>query len=91
MEAINVDAPGARAIFWKWLKRGDSIGVFQNMALDSASCGHRIFLPITPDEAASYKVGQTRAPDGSYGMGWRYLLQSIECSMAGFTFEAEAA
>ena len=47
-------------------------GAYQNMALDSASCGHLQFLAVGPDNTC--KVAPPRYPDTHLGTGWKYLL-----------------
>ncbi len=69
-----------------WLDREDSIGVFVNHDLGSHNCGHTIYLPIAPNERSQCVVGRTRAPDNSYDLGWRYILESIEDSLENFEF-----
>ena len=82
---IEVDAPGAKAIFEKWLARGDAIGVFTNHAFDSVDFGRKIFLAVNKNTV----IG-VRAPDhSSYGTGWKYLLDSIETDIECFSFNNE--
>lgn len=49
----------------------DRVAVYQNQALDSANAGHLVFIIIGPDR--TLKEAPKNAPDGPYGMGWRYL------------------
>lgn len=88
MDRIICEVPSAEPLFRAWLARGDAIGVFQNVAMDSANCGHLCFMPITPGERIKVTVGQTRAPDHpSIGLGWKYILQEIVEDIARITFE----
>ena len=87
-DTITVDAPGARETFLRWLARGDTIGVFQNVDLGHHDMGRRVFIPLGPTEQA-LPIGKAHAPDGHHGLGWRYLLERIEYSLARFTFEGE--
>lgn len=44
---------------------------YQNMALDSANCGHLQFLAVGPEN--TFKEPPTQYPmDNEHGMGWRY-------------------
>lgn len=45
---------------------------YQNMALDSANCGHLQFLAIGPDNTIK-KAPERYPADTRSGMGWRYL------------------
>ncbi len=84
---IKVDAPTARAAFALWLSRGDAVAVFENADLCHPDQGRLIFTPVTQAEQAAVKVGVTRAPDGrAYGLGWRYILKSIETTIHSFEF-----
>jgi len=85
---VPVSAPGARPIMQKWVDRGDRIGVFRNADLGHYDLGRRVFLPI--NAATVVTVGQTKAPDGSYGMGWRYILDRVEATLDAFRFLDEA-
>lgn len=86
---IVIDVPAAKAAFERWLARGDAIGVFQNQDMCSQHLGHVVFLPLTPEEQRSAELHKTHAPDSAqYGLGWRYLLQSIETSLDVFEFKA---
>ena len=55
-----------------WINEGDHIAVYQNMALDSGTCGHVIFIRV--GEGATLKTAPKQAPDGSWGIGWKYRL-----------------
>ena len=87
-DVILVEAPKAREFFEAWVERGDAVGVFQNSAMDSASFGHVIYLPILSEAYRKGKihVGKTHAPDGSYGPGWKYLLRVIVRDLSRFKF-----
>lgn len=52
-------------------KSKDRVAVYQNQAMDSAKAGHLVFIIIGPER--TLEQAPSRAPDGSYGMGWRYL------------------
>lgn len=52
-------------------KPDDRVAVYQNQALDSANSGHIVFLIVGPTR--TLKEAPKHAPDGPYGMGWRYL------------------
>ncbi len=85
---IEVEAPGARATFEKWIARGDAVGCFSNHDLGSRDVGHKIFLPLTKDEQAKVEVGRTSAPDGrSYGLGWRFVLDEVVTDLSRFEFK----
>lgn len=50
------------------------IGVFENQDLGHPEGGKRIALPFATSQAAALVVNKTQAPDGRYGLGWRYVL-----------------
>lgn len=85
-KVITVEAPGARSIFERWIARGDSIGVFRNHDLSHPAVGHTLFLPLDAEDIDKVQIGKTHAPDGQHGLGWRYLLDSIETSLDAFEF-----
>lgn len=59
----------------RWFEDGDTtVCVFENKDLGSRDIGRRIALPYTKLAAEGMAIGTSRAPDGSYGLGWRYLL-----------------
>lgn len=87
-DKIVCEVPSAEPLFRAWLARGDAIGVFQNVAMDSANCGHLCFMPVSPEQRAQVTVGQTRAPDHpSIGLGWKYILQELVDDITRITFE----
>lgn len=53
-------------------ERGGSWFVYQNMALDSSNTGHVLFLKCGPD--CTLKDPPPHAPDGPYGLGWKYRM-----------------
>lgn len=85
-DKIEVENDAAEDAFERWIARGDAIGVFRNHDLGSFNCGHRIFLPLTPEEQGTVEISKTRAPDGPYGLGWRYLLDSVHTNIERFEF-----
>lgn len=55
----------------------DTYGVYRNEALDSGSCGQVIFLAYDP--GCTLAEPPPYAPDGRYGMGWKFrLIGTIE-------------
>lgn len=58
----------------QWLGRGDIVAVFENKAMDSATLGHQLFMPIGREDLGKAEVGRSRAPDGRHGLGWKYVL-----------------
>ncbi len=52
-------------------KPDDRVAVYQNHTLDSANTGHLVFLIV--GSTRTFKEAPDRAPDGSYGIGWKYL------------------
>jgi hypothetical protein len=78
---------GAKQKFEQWLKRGDGIGWFQNVDLGHPGLGLNVFMPITKEEEEKCEVGRTKAPDGAYGLGWRFLLQGIIKDISDISFE----
>ena len=59
LEQMLAQCPGAR-----W-------ACYQNMALDSANCGHLQFLAVGKEQ--TFKQAPTQYPqDNKNGMGWRY-------------------
>ncbi len=49
----------------------DKVAVYQNQALDSESAGSLVFIIIGPER--TLREAPPKAPDGAYGMGWRFL------------------
>ncbi len=49
----------------------DKVAVYQDQALDSAAAGSLVFIIIGPER--TLKEAPVKAPDGPYGMGWRFL------------------
>ena len=88
-DTIAVTASGARAIFARWLARGDAIAVFSNHDLGHPQVGHTLFLPLDAEERGRVEIGRTRAPDGTHGLGWRYLLETVTTDLGAFSFEEE--
>lgn len=60
-----------------WIKGGSIIGVFQNKALDSATCGQKLYMGFEPSQESLMTIGKSHAPDTRCGMGWKYLLIAI--------------
>ena len=52
-------------------KPDDRVAIYQNQALDSNNAGHLVFIIV--GSARTLKEAPPKAPDGPYGMGWRYL------------------
>lgn len=52
--------------------RGGAWAVYQNLAMDSAFCGHLQFLKVGP--GCTYQEPPKSYPDTRYGAGWKYLL-----------------
>ncbi len=85
VKKIEVNAPGARAAFERWLAAGDKVGVFSNHDLGSQRPLH-VFLRLDPEYVAKAPLG-TRAPDSNtYGPGWRYLLDEVVSDLSRFEF-----
>lgn len=57
------------------VSEGDEVAVYQNQAMDSSNLGHVIFLIVGPTR--THKEPPKRAPDGAYGLGWKYALQGL--------------
>lgn len=54
-------------------KLGGTWAAYQNVALDSANCGHLQFLKV--GDGCTYAEPPLKYPaDTSHGMGWRYLF-----------------
>jgi len=53
------------------LGEGARWAVYQNMALDSANCGHLQFLAVGPEQSHTTPPEQYPA-DTQAGLGWRY-------------------
>jgi hypothetical protein len=54
---------------------GDVVAVYENAAMDSKMHGHRVYMIIGPTR--THTTAPKRAPDGEYGMGWRYPLKGL--------------
>lgn len=60
-----------------WVGDGSTlIGVFENVALDSAALGHRVAFPFDDALDERLVIGQTRAPDCRQFIGWKYILKA---------------
>lgn len=67
-----------RKTFERWFQDEDTVvGVFECADLSSSSIGHRFALSFTKDQESKMEIGKSRAPDGSWGLGWRYILVAI--------------
>lgn len=53
-------------------ERGGTWACYENKALDSADAGRCIYIKYGED--CTFKVPPTPAPDGPYGLGWKYIL-----------------
>lgn len=86
-----------RDVLLSWIASGDSVAIYQNMALDSASAG-RVF-PLRVGPTCTFKEAPKQAPDTpQYGFGWKYRLQMVAKTVEGldtavdwFDYEAEQA
>jgi len=54
-------------------ERGGNWAAYRNEALDSATCGHVIFLKVGKD--CTFTRPPKQAPDGLYGTGWKYVFK----------------
>lgn len=63
----NAPDPEALAAMRAKMKPGRRWAAYQNVAMDSRNLGLMIFLPFDEGEEVL-----PRAPDGAWGMGWRY-------------------
>lgn len=52
--------------------RGGNWAAYQNHDLSSVNAGHLTFLRF--GEGCTFKEPPKNAPDGSYGLGWRYVF-----------------
>lgn len=85
-DKIKVEAADAKEKFERWLREDCAVGVFANHDLGSTTCGHMIFLQLDSEDLKKCVAGKTRAPDGTYGPGWRYLLDEIVTDLSRFEF-----
>lgn len=83
---IVVTAPAVEERFRRWFENGSRVAVFRNQDMSSGSFGMRVFLRLTVEEAAKVEVGKTAAPDGPYGPGWKFILESVEGELEKFAF-----
>ena len=59
----------------RWFADGKTwVGVFENKDLGHQNQGHRIGLPFDIARKSTAVLNHSHAPDGSYGLGWRYIL-----------------
>ena len=60
-----------RDVLQQMRERGGTWAAYENMALDSAGCGHQQFLMVGP--GCTYEEPPVAYPiDNENGMGWRY-------------------
>ena len=78
------DCGGNHAMVRRWLERGDGCAVYCNAALDSANCGHRIFLSYGSRAAqielvdAVQDAPPAQMPDtGRFATPWAYRLEGV--------------
>ena len=83
---VPVTADGAKAVFTKWLERGEVIAVYQNKAMDSATFGTWMFMPVPWEALPRMTVGHSHAPDTRFGPGWKFLLERTETALDAFEF-----
>ena len=87
LSPLGIDADKEhRDLFERWLTRGDLIAAFENQDLSSADCGRIVFMPVTQDDAAKLVVGETRAPDSKFGLGWRFILKGLAYDLEQLTW-----
>jgi len=84
---IEVEAEGAEALFRKWVGRGDLILAYENKDMGHPNLGHRIFMPCDAAQRDKVRIG-IQAPDGSYGLGWRYRLIACTQRVEDFVFRS---
>lgn len=81
------DPPLTAEIVQRLRHQGGQWAVFQNHDLGHPMLGHLVFLQYGPEN--TYKTPPLRAPDGQYGLGWRYLLVGFVNYEAGTVEEEE--
>jgi hypothetical protein len=60
----------------EWLSDGDTwVGGFENLALDSVDVCGRVLFPFSNVQWDNGVIGETRAPDTGFLIGWKYVLQ----------------
>ncbi len=85
-------SPDMNATIDRWFTDpdpGDWAGVFENHDLGHENLGMRFALFYGADQDEKAVVGETHAPDTSFGLGWRYLLVA-KCHTADETKEEMA-
>lgn len=69
------------------------IAVYENHDLGHPLVGRRIVWPFSRNQGDLLKLG-SQAPDGSYGLGWRWRLiektENLDRAVALFCDDAEA-
>lgn len=74
---MKIRSEDLRAKLESYLDDGETfIGVFENMAMDSARHGLRIAFPFDTAQWDDAVIGKTHAPDPSFDLGWKYILIS---------------
>ena len=65
-------------LFERWLKRGDGIAVYRNMAMDSANFGFRKFVSFGSTAAQlETDAPPQRLPDIGSEINWAYQLEAV--------------
>ncbi len=72
MDTGDLIGPEALAVM---RSRGGQWAAYQNMAMDSASCGHIQFLKY--GQGCTFQTPPVRMPDTEHGLGWKYLYVGI--------------
>ena len=69
MRVIEVEEESLKSM----RKLGGKWAAYRNEAMDSVDLGRLIFLQVGPNN--TFKRPPEKAPDGSYGPGWKYLFK----------------
>ncbi len=74
-ELVAMTDPESRGVVLGWIDAGFGVAVYENKDLSSRDVGVLVFLRF--GKGATFADPPKHAPDGSWGLGWRYQLHGV--------------
>ncbi len=74
-ELVAMTEPESRGVVLGWIDAGFGVAVYENKDLSSRDVGVLVFLRF--GKGATFVDPPKHAPDGSWGLGWRYQLHRV--------------